>query len=320
MSAIGHHLRGLFTRRSIATEPTVIVWWGSGPRGATIGDLLAVRNLSAGLSKRGHAHSIISHPRFAESGHVVADDLARLRAGIETIVFACGPLVRTGRLWFLLGRYPRARKFAVGVSVLPHEAALNRRFTGFVARDGMTPAHFDLSIDAVEPPAPPPTGRPVRAGLCFRGPQKEYRGRDCLADRAEAMLTGAARRCGLEPVPFTTVLGGNRAAADVQESFRSVDVVLTTRLHGSLLALAAGKPVIAIDQIAGGAKLLPVLARTGWRHALPVDAADEERTTAILRGFLDAWPADEIVAAQNRACALSRAAVEASVALVTGGP
>lgn len=320
MSAIGHHIRALFTRRSIAVEPTAIVWWGSGPRGATLGDLLAVRNLSAGLAKRNHRHSIISHPRFAESGHVVAEDLARLQPGVETIVFVCGPLVRTGRLWFLLGRYPRARKFAVGVSVLPHETALNARFSGFVARDGMTPEHFDLSIDAVEPPSPPPAGRPIRAGLCFRGAQKEYRGRECLADRAEAALTAAARRCGVETVPFTTVLGGNRVAADVQESFRSVDVVLTTRLHGSLLALSAGKPVIAIDQIAGGAKLLPVLGRTGWRHALAVDAADEERTAAMLRGFLDAWPAAEIVAAQSRALALSRAAVDASVALVTGGP
>ena len=318
MSALGHQFRSLFTRRSIAIEPTAVLWWGSWPRGATIGDLLAVRNLSAALTAAGHPHSVVSHPRFADAGHVVVDDPARLQAGIETIVFTCGPLVGTGRLKFLLGRYPRARKFAVGVSVLPHETALNRRFSGFVARDGMTPSYFDLSIAAVEPPAPPPAGRPIRAGLCFRGPQKEYRGRSCQADRAEALLTAAARRFDLETVPVSTAIGGTRAAADVEESFRSIDVMLTTRLHGSILALAAGKPVIAIDQIAGGAKLLPVISRIGWPHVMTVDQADEERTAATLRAFLDTWPCAEVAAAQARALDLSRDAVRAAVALVTG--
>ena len=221
MTALGHHLKGLFTRRTVATAPTALFWWGSGPRGATIGDLLAVRNLSAALSARGHAHSVVSHPRFAVADHVVAVEPASLRGGISTLVFVCGPLVNTGRLSFLLDRHRRARKLAVGVSVLPHETSLNRRFDGFVARDGMTPAFFDLSIDSVEPPVLPPSGRPIRVGLCFRGQQKEYRGRACLAEQAESLLVSAAERFGFEPVPFTTVLGGGRSAADVHDVIRS---------------------------------------------------------------------------------------------------
>lgn len=316
MSALGRKLKALFVRRTVGTAPTVLVWWGSGPHGATLGDLLAVRNLSVALAGRGRPHSIVSHPRYAEPGHVAVVDPARLKPGIDTLVFVCGPLVNTGRLSFLLDRFPRARKLAVGVSVLAHEAALNRRFTGFVARDGMTPSHFDLSIAAVEPPSPPAAGRPLRAGLCFRGPQKEYRGRACRAERAEELLTGLARRFALEPVPFSTELGAGRSAADVQKHFRSVDVVLTTRLHGSLLALAAGKPVIAIDQIAGAAKLLPVIGRTGWRHALAVDEASEDGLAATFARFLAEWPVGEVAAAQARALELSRAAVAAAADLV----
>lgn len=317
MTALGRRLKAIFTRRTVATAPTALFWWGSSPHGATLGDLLAVRNLSTELSRRGWPHSVVSHPRFAEQGHVVAVDHARLKPGIDTIVFVCGPLVNTARLAFLLGRFPAAAKFAVGVSVLAHEAALNRRFTGFVARDGLIPSHFDLSIAEVEPPAPPPGGRPLKAGLCFRGAQKEYRGRACLAERAQGLLAGLTERFGLEPVPFTTDLGSGRSAADVQAALRSVDIVLTTRLHGSLLALAAGKPVIAIDQIAGSAKVLPVVSRTGWRHALAVDDASEERLASIVGGFLAEWPVDEVAESQRRALDLSRAAVSAAADLVT---
>lgn len=316
MTSLGHHVRGLFTRRTVSTEPTAIFWWGSGPRGATIGDLLAVRNLSAALSERGHRHSIVSHPRFAEADHVVAPELACLRNGIQTLVFACGPLVNTGRLSFLLDRHPTARKLAVGVSVLAHEASLNRRFDGFVARDGIDPSYFDLSIDSVAPPTRPPSGRPVRAGLCFRGAQKEYRGRACLAERAEELLSDAVRRFSLEPVPFSTELGSGRSAADVAAVIRSVDVVFTTRLHGSLLSLAAGKPVVAIDQISGSAKVLPVIRRIGWKHAMGVDDASDSRLEAIVRSFLDDWPVDDVSAAQLQALELSRTAVRAAADLV----
>lgn len=318
MTALGRHLKAVFTPRTLATAPTAVLWWGSGPQGATLGDLLAVRNLSAALAERGHAHSIVTHPRFAEPGHLVVDDPARLARGIETIVFVCGPLINTSRLSFLFDRFPQARKLAVGVSVLPHEQSFNRRFDGFVARDGMSPSHFDLAIASIQPPSPPPSGRPVRAGLCFRGPQKEHRSAACLSERAEAMLSGVAERFGLEAVPFSTVLGSRRSAADVEEHFRSVDVVLTTRLHGSLLALAAGKPVIAIDQIAGGAKLLPVVGRTGWPHAMAVDSVSEEGVATILRSLLDDWPVAEVAQAQCRALELSRAAVQAAADLTTG--
>lgn len=319
MPAITHHLRSLFVRRTVSSAPTAIIWWGSGPRGATVGDALAVRNLSAELSRRDHVHSIVSHPDFATTGHVVTDDLARLRPGIDTVVFACGPLVGTGRLTFLLDRFPKARRYAVGVSVLPGQEAFTRRFSGFVARDGMVPAYFDLAVAAVEPPAPPPAGRPVRVGLCFRGHQREHGVAACRTERAEALLRGLVGRFALEPETFTTVLGRDRTVEAVLERLRSVDIVFTTRLHGGLLALAAGKPVIVVDQITGGAKVLPVMERTGWPHVWAVDAVHDAAPEQALRSFLQAWPVAEVVAAQRRALAASREAVRRAADLVVTG-
>ena len=46
-----------------------------------------------------------------------------------------------------------------------------------------------------------------------------------------------------------------RTAEEVESLIARMDVVLTTRLHGLVLALKHGVPVVAIDPIAGGAKL-----------------------------------------------------------------
>ncbi|MFC9926469.1 polysaccharide pyruvyl transferase family protein [Streptomyces sp. NPDC127190] len=54
------------------------------------------------------------------------------------------------------------------------------------------------------------------------------------------------------------------------------DVVVTTRLHGLVLALRTGTPVIAVDPVAGGAKV-GAQARTLGRPALvEAGALDEE--------------------------------------------
>jgi exopolysaccharide biosynthesis predicted pyruvyltransferase EpsI len=48
---------------------------------------------------------------------------------------------------------------------------------------------------------------------------------------------------------------GLRTAGEVESLIARMDVVLTTRLHGMVLALKNGVPAIAIDSVAGGAKV-----------------------------------------------------------------
>jgi Polysaccharide pyruvyl transferase len=47
------------------------------------------------------------------------------------------------------------------------------------------------------------------------------------------------------------------------------DVVVTTRLHGLVLALTQGMPVLAVDPVAGGAKVATQAAAWGWPVLLP---------------------------------------------------
>jgi len=46
-------------------------------------------------------------------------------------------------------------------------------------------------------------------------------------------------------------------------------VVVTTRLHGLVLGLKQGVPVLAVDPVAGGAKVAAQAAAWGWPVLLP---------------------------------------------------
>jgi hypothetical protein len=67
---------------------------------------------------------------------------------------------------------------------------------------------------------------------------------------------------------------GLRTAAEVEALLARMDVVVTTRLHGLVLALKNGVPALALDPIRGGAKMARQAATLGWPHVLAVEEAD----------------------------------------------
>jgi polysaccharide pyruvyl transferase WcaK-like protein len=69
---------------------------------------------------------------------------------------------------------------------------------------------------------------------------------------------------------------GLRNPAEVESLIARMDVVLTTRLHGTVLALKNGVRAIAIDPIAGGAKIQRQTATIGWPLCINADSLTEE--------------------------------------------
>jgi polysaccharide pyruvyl transferase WcaK-like protein len=55
-----------------------------------------------------------------------------------------------------------------------------------------------------------------------------------------------------------------------------MDVVLTTRLHGTVLALKNSVPAIALDPIAGGAKIRRQAETVGWPVVFTAGALTDE--------------------------------------------
>lgn len=306
--------RRRFTRRTSDVPEVIVTWYGSfGPQnGATLGDLMAVDNFSADLQRAGVEHAVISG-QMDWRGHLRVDSPFLLRPMARVLVFVCGPLTNDRELVDLLGVHGKARKLAVGVSVLAGQPEIVARFDRVVARDGAAAATFDLAIDAVVSPA---VSAPLRrVGLCLRGEQGEY-GQPSLHGKAEHLLKRLALQRGLEITLIDTVLRGGNSPDDIQRAFATVDCVFTTRMHGALLALAAGKPVIAVDQVPGSAKLTDVIGATGWPlvyRADTVELADLESDLARIEGD---GIRTSILEAQSRMLALSRDARAQGVAAV----
>ncbi len=72
----------------------------------------------------------------------------------------------------------------------------------------------------------------------------------------------------LAVVPIDTAIlknqGGLRTQGEIESLISKMDVVITTRLHGTVLALKNEVPVIPVDPIAGGAKITLQVKTLNW--------------------------------------------------------
>jgi polysaccharide pyruvyl transferase WcaK-like protein len=124
-------------------------------------------------------------------------------------------------------------------------------------------------------------------------------------DRQDAARAAAARLIDSREAAIVEIdtrlernSGGLRTADEVATLIARVDAVVTTRLHGLVLALRAGVPALAIDPVAGGAKIRRQAEAVGWPHVRVGDALDD----ADLSAALDLCLTDE-ARALARACA-----------------
>ncbi|MEU3963957.1 polysaccharide pyruvyl transferase family protein [Streptomyces buecherae] len=260
---------------------TLLTGWFSFLHGeVTAGDLLVADVVRDALRGASIPYDTAWSPTFRPAGlHLENVD----PAAYTHLVFACGPL-HSGRpavdgvpapLLELHRRFTDCRRIAVGVSVVdPADPAV----TGFdvvLARDEAAAATGapDLSRHA-----PPPRAVPV-VGVVVTEGQHEYGARRRHGEVARAIEAWAG---GLDAarLPLDTRLDAQDwrlpASPDqVHAVFARLDAVVTTRLHGLVLGLRAGTPVVAVDPVAGGAKVSAQAAALGWPMVLPA-----ERVTA----------------------------------------
>jgi polysaccharide pyruvyl transferase WcaK-like protein len=93
-----------------------------------------------------------------------------------------------------------------------------------------------------------------------------------------------------------------RRSRDVEAALARVDAVVTTRMHGLVLALRHGVPAVAVDAVPGGAKVARQAAVLGWPAVVTVDDVTAEKLSAWL-----AWALGADAAALARHCADSAA-------------
>jgi hypothetical protein len=243
-------------------------WFSIDAGRATAGDILVRDVVCSWLDERDLAYDIAQERQFGSG----VDWFRVAPTRYSHFVFVCGPVGKDLAVYELIERFSACRRIAVNVTVL--DEAAEESFDLMLARDGVGDPRPDLALAAyVEHP-------PVMALVKMN----DYPGaRVDIAHGAFDRLLRARESSAFE---VDTVLDqhvpGRRTAAEVQALLGRADLVLTTRLHGLVLALAQGVPAIAVDPMPGGAKVLRQAHALAWPAALAVDAIDDARLERLL--------------------------------------
>ncbi|MFI2432916.1 polysaccharide pyruvyl transferase family protein [Streptomyces sp. NPDC018693] len=250
----------------------LLTGWFSFPDGeATAGDVLALERVRGVLEGARIPYDIAWSPGFRPGALSLAD------ARPETyshLVFVCGPL-HGPQVEGLHRRFAGCVRIAVGVSVVDPVGAAVTGFHRVLARD--TPASeptVDLAARAPATPGVPVVGVVLTHGQHEYGPRRRH---DQVADRITRWLAG--RNCARLELETRLDIHDWRLAAtpaQLESVLARLDLLVTDRLHGLVLALRAGVPVLAVDPVAGGAKVTAQARACGWPALLDAERLDTE--------------------------------------------
>jgi hypothetical protein len=264
-------------------------WFSFEEMGATAGDLMARDVACDWLRRVGRDYDIAVAPPF--TGGI--DWRAADPAAYDTVVFVCGPFGNGWPVTDFLPRFPHCRLVGLDLTML-HRLEEWNPFDLLWERDSSARARPDLALLDRRPKVPV-------VGVILIHPQPEYRDRDRHAEANAALRRLVAGR-EAAAVPIDTRLDVNatglRTPAEVESLIARMDVVVTTRLHGLVLALKNGVPAVVIDPVAGGAKIHRQAQTLDWPLVFDADAV----TDAELRQAFD-YALTEPARAVARTCA-----------------
>lgn len=241
-------------------------WFSFEQMGATAGDLLASDVVCDWLSRIACPYDVALASPFAGGVDWQQVDPATY----SHLVFVCGPLGRSPQIVDFLGRFAASRLVGVNLSLLEPLQDWNP-FHLLLERDSSRAARPDLSLASN-------AARVPVIGLVLIDSQPEYGEQDVRNLANEALLRFAGAR-DLAVVRIDTRLDSNstglRTPSQVESLIARMDVVLTTRMHGLALALKNGVPVVAVDPVSGGAKVLRQARTLGWPCVFSADTVSE---------------------------------------------
>jgi hypothetical protein len=249
-------------------------WFSFEGMGATVGDLLC-RDLVAKWLRNAKIPHVVANAAPFPGGV----DWKTLNAGDVThVVFVCGPFGNGWPVTEFLSRFEGCPLIGLNLSMLDRIQNWNP-FDLLLERDSDVCSRPDMTF------LTSPERVPV-IGVILAHKQLEY-GQRALHDVANAAIDRLLKTREAAIVPIDTRLdagnhGGLRTPAEIESLIARMDAVVTTRLHGTVLALKSGVPAIAIDPIAGGAKIQRQVEALGWPvWFLAETLNDQELQTAL---------------------------------------
>jgi hypothetical protein len=151
-------------------------------------------------------------------------------------------------------------------------------FDVLIERDSSRASRPDLAFGTAEPRVPV-------VGVCLR----EHAPGTRAANAAVRRLISSTP---MSAVPIDTRLDvlhhgrnstGQRTAAEIESLIARMDVVVTTRLHGLVLALKNGVPAVAVDPGNEGYKIRRQAESVGWPVIFDLEDLSDEALRAALR-------------------------------------
>jgi len=242
-------------------------WFSFEQMGASAGDLLARDLACEWLERAGFLYDIALAPPF--------------RGGVDWrfadpktyshVLFVCGPFGNGEPITEFLSHFSGCSVIGLNVTMLESLDIWNP-FDVLFERDSSATSRPDITFLS------PKSQVPV-VGTVLIDTQPEYKEKDLRLSANEAITKLVASR-EMATVPIDTRLDINRTSlrspAEVESLIAAMDLVLTTRLHGLVLALKNGVPAIAIDSVSGGAKIKRQAESIGWPIVFTVDSIPEE--------------------------------------------
>ncbi len=242
-------------------------WFSFEQMGATAGDLLARDLACEWLERAGYSYDVALAPPFTGGVDWRSVDPKTY----SHVVFVCGPFGNGEPITDFLPRFAGCRLVGLNLSMLESLDAWNP-FDLLLERDSSATSRPDVSFLSRQARVPV-------VGVVLVHPQSEYKKRAMhqVANEAIHRLVDSRE---MSVVTIDTRLDTNsaglRSPAEVESLIARMDVVLTTRLHGTVLALKNSVPAVAIDPITGGAKIRRQAETIGWPVVFTADALTDE--------------------------------------------
>ena len=273
-------------------------WFSFEDMGATAGDLICRDVLTRWLGEARVPFDIATAAPFTGGVQWETAD----PSDYTHLIFVCGPMGNGWPVTGLLERFGSCEQIGVNLTMLDDLENWNP-FALLWERDSNRTARPDLSFLA-------PERRVPVVGLILADRQKEY-GRRALHEQANAAVDELLASREAAVVRIDTRLDHNRTGlrtpAEVESLISRMDFVVTTRLHGTVLALKNGVPALVIDAIAGGHKVTRQAEILNW----PMCFAADQLTDAELQRAWEFCHTEE-------ARALARQAAEKARQLLAG--
>ncbi len=188
------------------------------------------------------------------------------------VIFICGPFGNGQPLTEFLKKFSECKLIGLNLSMLQNLDEWNP-FDLLIERDSSRTTNPDFVFLSNQPKVPV-------VGLILVEPQKEYKGKARHKEANDAIYELLENNdCAIINIDTRLDVPNKwslRTPEEIESVISKMDVIVTTRLHGMVLGLKNGIPVLAIDAIEGGAKINMQAQTIKWPNAFIINQFKKE--------------------------------------------